>query len=145
MLSAFKPFSVGGDFVNEVDCAAATVLATAVPRILPAIAGIGLVSATVSPRRGMTIVKQGLATGLTQGSVVDINFRFSMTYSGVGVVGFKDQVLCSPYSQGGDSGSLVVDASSLAAVGLHFAGSAKGSIFTPIEKVLSGLGAVLSR
>ena len=40
-------------------------------------------------------------------------------------------------SQGGDSGSLIVELNSQTAVGLLFAGSGTATIFTPIERVLA--------
>ena len=42
-------------------------------------------------------------------------------------------------SEGGDSGSLIVDATENKAVGLLFAGSTLATIFTPIDLVLSAL------
>jgi hypothetical protein len=42
-------------------------------------------------------------------------------------------------SQGGDSGSLVVDGNSNKAVGLLFAGSTSTTIFSPIQVVLDGM------
>jgi len=66
-----------------------------------------------------------------------------MTYEGVGAVGYVDQVLCTRYSEGGDSGSLVLEEATDKAVGLHFAGSLNGSIFSPISVVLKMLGADL--
>ena len=65
---------------------------------------------------------------------------------GVGFVGFIDQVLYTRCTDGGDSGSLVIDKKSGKAVGLHFSGSAPegenrgSSIFNPIQDVLKALG-----
>jgi hypothetical protein len=56
----------------------------------------------------------------------------------VGVVGFSGQVLCDTYTASGDSGALVVSDEG-AVVGLHFSGSPKGSIFTPIRTVMDAL------
>jgi hypothetical protein len=52
---------------------------------------------------------------------------------------FTGQVIAQPMSQGGDSGSLVVDAVESRAVGLLFAGSPQATIFTPIDAVLAAL------
>jgi hypothetical protein len=52
---------------------------------------------------------------------------------------FDNQVITTPISQGGDSGSLVVAGDSLHAVGLLFAGSEQSTIFTPIQTVLDTL------
>ena len=142
-LAAFHQFIAGGAFVNEVDCAAAVVSPGLANQVFPAIVGIGLPTGTRPVSRGMSIVKLGRSTGLTNGTVLDTNFRFSMNYEDIGAVGFRDQVLCTRYSQGGDSGSLIVDTATRAAVGLHFAGSVNGSIFCPIDKVLTSLGVSL--
>jgi hypothetical protein len=50
-----------------------------------------------------------------------------------------DQVICDKYSQDGDSGSLIVAKGSGEIVGLHVAGSADGSMFTPIKAVQAAL------
>ncbi|PYS79141.1 MAG: hypothetical protein DMF70_13620, partial [Acidobacteria bacterium] len=52
------------------------------------------------------------------------------------------------YSNGGDSGSLVLDCKTKNAVGLHFAGfpdtsGVMGSVFNPIDQVLEALGVTL--
>jgi hypothetical protein len=48
-------------------------------------------------------------------------------------------VLCSRYTDGGDSGSIVVDTDSGKIVGLHFAGANGGSVFSPIQPVMTEL------
>jgi hypothetical protein len=87
----------------------------------------------------MTVIKRGRTTGETEGVVQDINFRAVIDYDAVGPVGFLDQVLCTPHTSPGDSGSLVVDKDSGKIVGLHFAGAAGGSVFNPIEAVIAAL------
>ncbi len=52
---------------------------------------------------------------------------------------FRDQLVASALSQGGDSGSLVVDTENHA-VGLLFAGSSNTTILNPIGQVESLLG-----
>ena len=52
--------------------------------------------------------------------------------------GFRDQVLCTKYTDSGDSGSLVCDMQGVA-VGLHWAGSQSVSIFSPIAFVFQQL------
>jgi hypothetical protein len=52
---------------------------------------------------------------------------------------FEGQFVTTPMSQGGDSGSLLVDGESLRAVGLLFAGSAQATIYNPIQDVLEAL------
>jgi hypothetical protein len=53
---------------------------------------------------------------------------------------FTDQIVTSPMSQGGDSGSLVVERDSHEAVGLLFAGSQQSTVISPIQTALDELG-----
>jgi hypothetical protein len=85
------------------------------------------------------MVKVGRATGSTTGIIRDVHLSFWMHYEGVGEVGFRNQVLCTRYAASGDSGALVVEKGTMKAVGLHFAGAERGSVFNPIDKVLSAL------
>jgi len=62
-----------------------------------------------------------------------------VNYGPENVARFDGQIISSPMSQGGDSGSLLLDNSSRRAVGLLFAGSAKATIFNPIQEVLDQL------
>lgn len=93
-------------------------------------------------RRGMKVQKTGRTTRHTTGTIEDIDFRTALRYKRpngtLGRVGFKQQVLCTRYTAGGDSGSLVLNMKGKA-VGLHFAGSPSTSIFNPIDAVLNAL------
>jgi hypothetical protein len=148
-LTDFVQFKAGGDFINKVDCAVATPLEERLKEIKKEIKGLGLPKGTIKAKRGMKITKVGRTTGKTTGEVLDVNFRTSVNYPGVGVVGFIDQVLCTRYTDGGDSGALVIDKQSGKAVGLHFSGSPSenggrgSSIFNPIDEVLAALGVKL--
>jgi V8-like Glu-specific endopeptidase len=53
-------------------------------------------------------------------------------------VGFRDQVLCTRYTSGGDSGAAVLNKRRYL-VGLHFAGSASASVFNPVRHVFRAL------
>ncbi|HEX2607729.1 MAG TPA: hypothetical protein VHK91_10135 [Flavisolibacter sp.] len=139
-LHDFLPFTKGGDFVNPADCALASIDAGKLSILKAGIKGGDVPKGTLKPKRGMRIVKVGRTTGKTTGEIRDVNFRTTIDYgAGVGVIGFTDQVLCTRYTEGGDSGSLVIEKASGKAVGLHFAGSEEGSVFTPIETVLEAL------
>jgi hypothetical protein len=142
-LSGFKRFVTGGDFVNRADCAIARPTAARLPDLVSEIRGLGVPAGTIKPERGMKVVKVGRTTGKTTGEVRDTHFRFVLDYEEVGEVGFIDQVLCTRYTQGGDSGSLVIDRATGRAVGLHFAGASGGSVFNPIDDVLAALGVKL--
>lgn len=136
-LTHIVPFVTGGEFVNQMDVAVATINPARRAELRSRIPDIGLVpSATTKPVRGMHVVKFGRTTGLTRGVVRDVNFRFVLDYGDGALVGFTDQVFCSRYSAGGDSGSLVIDEATGKAVGLHFAGANGGSVFSPIRPIL---------
>jgi hypothetical protein len=93
-------------------------------------------------RRGMRVQKTGRTTDYTVGIIKDVNYRLALTYKkpggGSGRVGLAEQVLCTRYTAGGDSGSAVFNMTGKV-VGLHFAGSPSSSIFNRIENVLSAL------
>ena len=96
---------------------------------------------TTSATLGQTVQKYGRTTGLTTGMVSGINATINVNYN-KGTVRFVDQILISDgrFSQGGDSGSLVVTQSSgrndRRPVGLLFAGSNTHTIANPIDFVL---------
>jgi hypothetical protein len=94
---------------------------------------------------GMTVKKDGRTTQATVGTVTDVSANISVGYPG-GVAQFRDQVGIrgsgGPFSLGGDSGSLVVTASSNQPVALVFAGNTDGSLSfaNPIAAVIQSLG-----
>src|SRR5947209_3966137 len=73
----------------------------------------------------------------------DVDLRTSLTYptpdGGEGNVGLRDQVLCTRFTAGGDSGAAVFNSQNQI-VGLHFAGTPSTSIFNRITNVLDALG-----
>jgi hypothetical protein len=107
--------------------------------ILDEILDIGEVQGTAPAVLGMPVRKSGRTTAFTTGEIVVLDATVSVSY-GVGrTARFEDQIVTSPMSQGGDSGSLLVDGNSLQAVGLLFAGSDQSTIHSPIQAVLDGL------
>ena len=84
------------------------------------------------------VQKSGRSSGLSLGEVTALgaSLQVQLNDSEYGV--FSDQVVCDMKSQGGDSGSLVLD-QERRAVGLLFAGSEKYTIFNQISNVLSAL------
>lgn len=146
-LTDFVAFDASGEYVNLVDCALASIDPARAAQLKAEILGLGLPRGIIAPRRGMTIVKVGRTTGKTEGTIKDVHFRVKINYDGVGTVGFTQQVLCTRYSDGGDSGALVFDKATMKAVGLHFGGSPGGeqpaSFFNPIRAVLKALGVAL--
>ncbi len=98
----------------------------------------GIAKATV----GMRVMKSGRSSGLSQGVVTatDVTLQVSLNQTETAV--FSKQVVAEMASQGGDSGSLVVDEQKRA-VGLLFAGSEKFTVFNNIDLVLELLDVTL--
>jgi hypothetical protein len=121
---------------NEVDAAVAKPID---PNMFTGdILGIGQVSGTKPAMLGMRVRKSGRTTGYTEGTVNLLNATVSVAY-GNRTARFTGQIITGPMSQGGDSGSLIVDATENKAVGLLYAGSNLSTIFNPIDKVLAAL------
>jgi len=139
-LTAFVPFDTSGALVNRVDAAIAEIVSDRLAAVNLAIHKAGVPLGTAVAKRNMKLAKFGRTTGKTTGRVIDVNFRFTLNYPGVGPVGYIDQVLCTRYTDGGDSGSIVVDVDTGKIVGLHFAGADGGSVFNPIRPVMKALG-----
>src|SRR2546428_1958898 len=120
-------WKLGGEFVNNVDAAIARLDQKRFPSLSTAIRGIGTGRGTTTARRRMKVVKVGRTTGRTTGTIMDTHFHFTFPYPGVGEIGYANQILITRFTDAGDSGSLVVDAATKKAVGLHFAGAPQGS------------------
>jgi hypothetical protein len=124
-------------YPNLVDAAISSVKKTDVKSAIHKI-GVPLGISKVV-RIGTKVQKTGRTTDYTIGIVRDVNYRFHMRYKkvggGKGRVGFRDQVLCTRYTAGGDSGSAVLNMQKKV-VGLHFAGSPSSSIFSKIQHVI---------
>ncbi|MFZ5595758.1 MAG: hypothetical protein ACOY31_01945 [Bacillota bacterium] len=88
------------------------------------------------------IMKSGRSSGLTTGSVTALNVTLQVDLSDNEVGIFSSQVVSEMTSQGGDSGSLVLDERKRA-VGLLFAGSEKYTVFNQLDLVLSKLSVEL--
>lgn len=143
-LARFRKFTVGGAYVNTVDAAVATFDKAQLKKVRAEVKNLGVPKGTIKKATlGMAITKTGRTTATTKGKVIGVAARLQINYPGVGLVGFKNQVLCTRYSKPGDSGSLVLEQKSKKAVGLHFAGGPGGSFFNPIDTVLRAMGAKL--
>jgi hypothetical protein len=142
-LTEWVPFKFGDNtYDNLVDAAIAQVKPADVTSKVNLIGvppkGVGTVV-----RRGMKVKKVGRTTDLTSGEITDVDFRTSLPYpmpgGGEGNVGMRDQVLCTRFTAGGDSGAAVFNTNNQI-VGLHFAGTPSTSIFNRITNVLDALG-----
>ncbi|MBZ0286642.1 MAG: S1 family peptidase [Anaerolineae bacterium] len=121
---------------NLADCAVAKPVNPAA--FTGEIRGIGQVSGTKAASLGMRVRKSGRTTDYTEGVITLLNATVNVAY-GAKTARFTGQVITEAMSQGGDSGSLIVDTSENKAVGLLFAGSNVATIFNPINAVLDAL------
>jgi hypothetical protein len=97
---------------------------------------------------GVGVQKYGRGSGLTTGSISAINGAVNVCYddSCTKIARFTDQLIVTPggFSQGGDSGSLVVTNDGLKQpVGLLFAGSDTQTIVNRIDLVLNRFGVTI--
>jgi hypothetical protein len=100
---------------------------------------IGTIKGLAQGELGMAIKKSGRTTGLTAGEIQQVDVTVNVQY-GEGRTGlFTDQLLAGAMSQGGDSGSAVLDNGNNL-VGLLFAGSDTTTIINKVENVFSALG-----
>jgi len=87
---------------------------------------------------GMAIQKSGRTTEHTTGLIDQVDVTVDVQYGGGQVGRFTDQILAGPMSQGGDSGSVVLDTDNNL-IGLLFAGSDTTTIINRMEHVFSAL------
>jgi hypothetical protein len=125
---------------NLVDAAIARPLNDADVR--DEILDIGAIAGTATGELGMAIKKSGRTTGFTTGEILQVDVTVDVQYGAGQVARFTDQLMAGAMSQGGDSGSAVLDDQNRL-VGLLFAGSDTSTIMNRIEHVFSGLGVSL--
>jgi len=83
---------------------------------------------------GDLVKKTGRTTNITFGRVISTDATVDVGYGASGIARFRDQILTTNISAGGDSGSLVTSLDDVA-VGLLFAGSSQVTILNHIETV----------
>ncbi len=98
-------------------------------------------SGVIDPQLAMKVFKSGRSSGVTEGTVTQIDVTVNVKY-GDQVARFTNQIMTTPFSQPGDSGSLVLDFQRNA-VGLLFSGSDQVSVLNPINMVLAAFNAQL--
>ena len=125
---------------NWVDCAAAS--PTSAASVKPEIISIGAPKGVTKARIGTVVQKTGRTTEFTMGKVKDVSMTVKVNY-GRKTALFHNQILTTAMSQGGDSGSLVLDQAKRA-VGLLFAGSDTVTLCNPIQEVFKRLGVGLA-
>jgi hypothetical protein len=120
---------------NTVDCALAKPLSPDL--VTPDILNIGVPIGVGTATLGTALQKMGRTTGYTTGQITQLDVTVSVDYGGkIGT--FRNQLMAGAMSQGGDSGSAVLDMNKRV-VGLLFAGSDTTTIFNPIQLVLDAL------
>ena len=124
-----------GRKANTVDAALARPLND--KDVSPEISSIGIPKGTAKGKVGLVIQKTGRTTDHTLGQIRDISATVRVDYDGQTGL-FRNQIMTSAMSQGGDSGSLVLD-KKRRAVGLLFAGSDLVTICNPIQEVFKSL------
>jgi hypothetical protein len=122
---------------NRVDAAIATPLNA--DDVKNEILNIGPIAETVAAQLGMAIKKSGRTTAFTTGEIQQVDVTANVQYGAGQIAVFTDQLLAGAMSQGGDSGSAVVDDNNRL-TGLLFAGSDTTTIINRIENVFSALG-----
>jgi len=121
---------------NIVDCAVAK--PTNKDIVENNILGIGKINGVKEAEIDMNIIKSGRTTGVTEGTVRAIDSTVNVNIGENKEAIFTDQIVTSPISQGGDSGSLVLD-KDRNAVGLLFAGSNNATVCNKISNVMEEL------
>jgi hypothetical protein len=107
----------------------------------PSIFGIPVVNkAVVTPEIGMIVQKTGRTTGHTIGKIIGIDASSSIGYD-IGTCNFEDQILIEDiegemyFSDGGDSGSLILDMDGHP-VGLLFAGGGNVTLANKLSRIM---------
>ena len=113
--------------------------------VLPSITVIGAVTPpTMHAAIFQSVRKHGRTTLHTVGVVMDVAADIKVRY-GNRIAAFEDQIAIEGvggnFSQGGDSGSLIVDAVSRSPVGLLFAGGGGTTFANWIDPVLARFNA----
>jgi hypothetical protein len=110
--------------------------------VLDEIFQIGPIQGSARGELGMAVKKSGRTTGFTTGEIQQIDVTANVQYGPGQVARFTDQLMAGAMSQGGDSGSAVLNEDNQL-VGLLFAGSETTTIINRIEHVFSALGVTL--
>jgi hypothetical protein len=126
---------------NLVDCAIAAPISES--DVKNEILGYGAIAGTAEGSLGMAVKKSGRTTGLTTGTIDQIDVTVSVSYGAGKTATFVDQLLAGGnMSQGGDSGSAVLTADNRL-VGLLFAGGNSTTILNRIQNVFQLLQVTL--
>ncbi|HHH48925.1 MAG TPA: hypothetical protein ENK51_08575 [Gammaproteobacteria bacterium] len=108
--------------------------------VTASIVGLGIPKGTVEATLGMVVTKSGRTTETTTGRVIGVDATIAVGYGASGTAYFRNQILTTGMSRGGDSGSLLLERGTGAATGLLFAGSSRVTVHNNISNVLMALG-----
>lgn len=100
---------------------------------------VGTIAGVAEATLGTAVKKSGRTTGFTTGEISQVSVTVDVDYGAGRTARFTDQLLAGPMSQGGDSGSAVLDDQNRL-VGLLFAGSDNSTILNRISHVFAALG-----
>lgn len=140
-LSDFVPINFTSGSTNLVDCAIAKVISNSL--VTNSIAEIGNITGIASAIIGDFVQKSGRTTGYTTGSITGVNATLSVNYgSSFGNATFTNQIITTPMSSPGDSGSIVLDSQNRV-IGLLYSGSGTVTGLNDIRDVLKSFRARL--
>ncbi len=139
----FEPPIPRGQHRNLVDCAIAEVAFHDCNRQIYWVGHVKGWRPREEVRIGTLVQKTGRTTNYTTGRIIAINATVDVNYGGGRIARFRDQIITTAMSAGGDLGSLITDLEEVA-VGLLFAGSSRVTIANHIEYVQRLLGIVVS-
>jgi hypothetical protein len=126
---------------NLVDCAIAE--PSSPSDVKNEILGIGTITGVAEGALGMKVKKSGRTTGITTGTIDQIDVTVNVSYGSNKTAMFVDQLLAGGnMSQGGDSGSAVLTEDNKL-TGLLFAGGNSTTIFNRIQNVFQALQVTL--
>ncbi len=142
-LMDFEPIDFTGR-PNKIDAAIAEPIRGG-RRVDPHIIGIGRVYGTTMATRYMKVRKRGRTTELTNGHITSTYANIIVNYR-PGYARFDGQIVIRgvppPFSDGGDSGSLIVNGGNKA-VGLLFVGNKNVTFANPIDWVFQRFGVTI--
>lgn len=147
-LADFVPLVFSTSANNRVDAAIAATSTSQLGNSTPS-NGYGTPrSATATVGVNDRVMKYGRTTGQTKGRVQATGTTVNVNYGSSGTARFVDQIVIGGggFSQGGDSGSLIVLEKGSGArrpVGLLFAGSSSVTIANPIDFVLDAFNVTI--
>ena len=127
--------SINAPGANHVDCAIAKPLSPDLVR--SDILQIGTPTGVGTVTLGTAVQKFGRTTSYTQGSITQVDVTATVDYGGPTAT-FQGQLMAGAMSQGGDSGSAVLNDQEQV-IGLLYAGSDTTTLFNPIQDVLTAL------